>query len=133
MLGFTTSIAIADEGAVTIRTDFPGGDARTLFRSIHKVLSLPSETRLYLCHDYKAPGRDRFSWETTVAEERAGNIHVRDGTTEDDFVRMRTERDKVLDMPALLLPSVQVNMRAGRLPPAEDNGVHYLKIPINAL
>ena len=117
----------------TARTDFPGGDAGTLFQSIQKVLALPPETRLFLCHDYKAPGRDAFAWETTVAEERARNIHVHEGTAEADFVKMRTERDKTLDMPALILPSVQVNIRAGDLPPPEDNGVSYLKIPVNAL
>ena len=117
----------------TARTDFPGGDAGTLFQSIQKVLALPPETRLFLCHDYKAPGRDAFAWETTVAEERARNIHVHEGTAEADFVKMRTERDKTLDMPALILPSVQVNIRAGDLPPPEDNGVNYLKIPVNAL
>lgn len=117
----------------TARTDFPGGDAAVLYRSIHKVLSLPPETRLFLCHDYKAPGRDAFAWETTVAEERARNVHVREGVTEADFVAMRTARDKTLAMPVLILPSVQVNMRAGDLPPAEDNGVSYLKIPVDAL
>ncbi len=117
----------------TARCDFPGGDARQLYRSIQKILSLPSETRLFLCHDYKAPGRDHFAWETTVAEERARNKHVHDGVSEDAFVEMRSTRDKELDMPVLLLPSVQVNMRAGRLPPPEDNGVSYLKIPLNAL
>ena len=104
-----------------------------MFRSIQKVLALPPETRLFLCHDYKAPGRDAFAWETTVAEERARNIHVHEGTAEAEFVKMRTERDKTLDMPALILPSVQVNIRAGDLPPPEDNGVSYLKIPVNAL
>lgn len=117
----------------TARTDFPGGDAGTLYRSIQKVLSLPPETRLFLCHDYKAPGRDAFAWETSVSAERERNIHVHDGVTEEDFVKMRTERDAVLDMPALILPSVQVNMRAGNLPPEEDNGVSYLKIPVNAV
>ena len=117
----------------TARTDFPGGDARTLFRSIKKVLSLPPETRLFLCHDYKAPGRDEFAWETTVAEESNRNVHVHDGIAEDDFVTMRTERDRVLDMPVLILPSVQVNIRAGQMPPPEDNGVSYLKIPVNTL
>jgi glyoxylase-like metal-dependent hydrolase (beta-lactamase superfamily II) len=113
--------------------DFPGGDAQTLYQSIQNVLSLPSETRLFLCHDYKAPGRDEFVWETTVADERARNLHVHEGITEEEFVKMRTERDKTLSMPVLILPSVQINMRAGELPPAEDNGVSYLKIPINAL
>lgn len=117
----------------TARCDFPGGDAATLYRSIRKVLSLPPETRLFLCHDYKAPGRDRFAWETTVADERAHNVHVHEGVSEADFVAMRTERDKTLSMPALILPSVQVNMRAGAPPPPEDNGTTYLKIPLNAL
>ncbi len=117
----------------TARADFPGGDARTLYHSIQKVLALPPETRLFLCHDYKAPGRDEYVWETTVAEQRASNIHVHDGISEDEFVAMRTARDATLDMPRLILPSIQVNMRAGRLPPAESNGVHYLKIPLNTL
>jgi len=117
----------------TARCDFPGGDARQLYHSIHKILSLPPETRLFLCHDYKAPGRDRFVWETTVAAERAKNKHVHAGVDEESFVKMRTERDKALDMPVLILPSVQVNMRAGRLPPPEDNGVSYLKIPLDML
>lgn len=115
----------------TARCDFPGGDARTLYRSIRKVLSLPPETRLFMCHDYKAPGRDEYLYETTVAEEKASNIHVHDGITEEEFVRMRTERDATLDMPRLILPSVQVNMRAGHMPPPEDNGQVYLKVPIN--
>ena len=117
----------------TARCDFPGGDARQLYRSIKKVLSLPAETRLFLCHDYKAPGRDHYAWETTVAEERAKNRHVHDGIDEDAFVKMRSDRDKELDMPVLILPSVQVNMRAGQMPPAEDNGVSYMKIPLDAL
>lgn len=117
----------------TARCDFPGGDARTLYKSIQKILALPPQTRIFLCHDYKAPGRDKFVWETTVADEKAKNIHVHDGISEDDFVKMRTERDKTLDMPVLILPSVQVNMRAGAMPPAEDNGVRYLKIPVDAL
>jgi glyoxylase-like metal-dependent hydrolase (beta-lactamase superfamily II) len=117
----------------TARCDFPGGDARTLYRSIQKILTLPPETRIFLCHDYKAPGRDEFVLETTVAKERAENIHVHEGISEDDFVKMRSERDKKLDMPQLILPSVQVNMRAGEMPPAEDNGVSYLKIPIDTL
>ncbi len=117
----------------TARTDFPGGDARTLYRSIRKVLALPPETRLFMCHDYKAPGREDYRWETTVAEERANNIHVRDGITEDDFVAMREARDAQLDMPRLILPSVQINMRAGQMPPPEDNGQRYIKIPIDAL
>ncbi|MFN3231301.1 MAG: MBL fold metallo-hydrolase [Alphaproteobacteria bacterium] len=117
----------------TARADFPGGDARTLYRSIRKILSLPAETRLFMCHDYKAPGRDFYAWETTVAEECAENVHLRDGVSESEFVAMRTDRDKTLEAPVLLLPSVQVNIRAGRLPPPEDNGVSYLKIPVNAL
>ena len=117
----------------TARADFPGGDAATLYRSIRKVLSLPAATRLFMCHDYKAPGRDVFAWETTVAREKAENIHVRDGISETEFVKMRTARDATLDMPVLILPSVQVNMRAGHMPPPDDNGITYLKIPVNAL
>ena len=115
----------------TARADFPGGDARVLFRSIRRVLSLPGETRLFLCHDYKAPGRTDYRWETTVAAEREWNIHVHDGVSEEDFVTLRTTRDATLKMPRLILPSVQVNMRAGDMPPAEDNGVVYLKVPVN--
>ncbi|RYM10482.1 MBL fold metallo-hydrolase [Sphingobium cupriresistens] len=117
----------------TARADFPGGDARTLFRSIRRLLTLPPETRLFLCHDYKAPGRDRFAWETTVAAQRAGNVHVHDGAEEDAFVAMREARDATLDMPKLILPSIQVNMRGGRLPEPEDNGTRYLKIPLDAV
>jgi glyoxylase-like metal-dependent hydrolase (beta-lactamase superfamily II) len=117
----------------TARCDFPGGDARTLYKSIQKILALPPATRIFLCHDYKAPGRDQYVWETTVAEEKTKNVHVHDGISEDAFVTMRTERDKTLSMPVLILPSVQVNMRAGEMPPAEDNGVRYLKIPLDAL
>jgi glyoxylase-like metal-dependent hydrolase (beta-lactamase superfamily II) len=118
----------------TARCDFPGGDARTLYRSIHRLTSLPDETRVFLCHDYKAPpGRTEFAWQTTIGAERTGNIHVRDGVTEDEFVAMRTQRDATLSMPRLILPSVQVNMNGGRLPPPEDNGVRYLKVPLNAL
>lgn len=116
----------------TARCDFPGGDARQLFRSIQRILSLPPDTRLFMCHDYAPNGRG-YEWETTVAAEREKNIHVHSGITEDDFVAMRSERDKQLSMPVLILPSVQVNMRAGELPPAEDNGTHYLKIPVDAL
>ena len=116
----------------TARTDFPGGDARTLYRSMHKLLALPPQTRLFMCHDYMPNGRP-LAWESSVADERAENIHVRDGISEDEYVTMRSARDETLDMPALLLPSVQVNMRAGRFPPPEDNGVSYLKLPINAL
>lgn len=115
----------------TARADFPGGDARVLYRSIRRLLALPPETRLFMCHDYKAPGRDHYAWETTVAEQRARNIHVRDGVGEDEFVAMRQKRDAMLAAPALLLPSIQVNIRAGRLPRAESNGVRYLKIPLS--
>lgn len=114
----------------TARADFPGGDARTLYRSIHRLLTLPPETRLFMCHDYKAPGRDHYAWETTVGKERERNLHVHDGVTEDEFVAMRTARDAKLAAPLLLLPSIQVNIRAGNLPPAESNGVHYLKVPV---
>ncbi|MFI5020506.1 MAG: MBL fold metallo-hydrolase [Alphaproteobacteria bacterium] len=117
----------------TARTDFPGGDARTLYRSIRRILALPPETRLFMCHDYKASGRDSFAWETTVAEQRASNIHVRDGVSEDAFVAMRAARDRGLAAPALILPSIQVNMRAGNMPPAESNGVVYLKLPVDRL
>ncbi|AJY51474.1 MULTISPECIES: MBL fold metallo-hydrolase [Halomonadaceae] len=115
----------------TARCDFPGGDARTLYHSIQKVLALPEQTRLFLCHDYKAPGRDTFQHETSVAEQRSENVHVHEGISEDEFVKMRTERDATLGMPRLIIPSVQVNMRAGELPPAEENGTVYLKVPIN--
>lgn len=115
----------------TARCDFPGGDAAALYRSIHKVLALPDATRLFLCHDYKAPGRDTYQHQTSVAEQRAHNIHVHEGVSEAQFVKMRTERDATLGMPRLILPSVQVNMRAGELPPAEDNGQVYLKVPLN--
>ncbi|GAB4520300.1 MAG: MBL fold metallo-hydrolase [Amphiplicatus sp.] len=115
----------------TARTDFPGGDARTLYRSIQKIFALPDETRMFLCHDYKAPGRDEYCWETTVGEQKRSNIHVREGVGEEEFVAMRTARDKTLSTPRLMLPSVQVNMRAGRLPDPEDNGVRYLKLPLN--
>jgi glyoxylase-like metal-dependent hydrolase (beta-lactamase superfamily II)/uncharacterized protein (DUF302 family) len=114
----------------TARADFPGGSARTLYHSIRRLLSLPPETQIFVCHDYKAPGRDHFAWQTTVAEERAKNPHVRDGITENEFVAMREARDAKLPAPTLLMPSIQVNIRAGRLPPAEPNGVHYLKVPI---
>jgi len=117
----------------TARADFPGGDAATLHRSIRRILDLPAATRLFLCHDYKAPGRDRFVWETTVAEQRRSNIHVHDGVGEAEFVAMRTKRDAGLAVPKLLLPSIQVNVRAGEMPPAEANGTAYIKIPINRL
>jgi len=114
----------------TARADFPGGDAATLYRSIRRLLSLPAETRLFMCHDYKAPGRDRYAWETSVADERARNVHVHDGVTEAEFVAMRRKRDDTLAAPVLLLPSVQVNIRAGHLPPPDDNGQSYLRIPV---
>jgi glyoxylase-like metal-dependent hydrolase (beta-lactamase superfamily II) len=117
----------------TARADFPGGDAHQLYRSIRRLLSLPDETRLFLCHDYKAPGRNAYAWETTVGAERAGNIHVRDGVDEDAFVDMRMKRDATLAMPKLILPSVQVNMRAGNLPEPEENGRRYLKLPLDTL
>lgn len=116
----------------TARADFPGGDARQLYRSIKKVLSLPPETRLFMCHDYGPGGRD-IRWETTVAAERAENIHVRDGVTEDEFVAMRTARDRTLGMPKLIIPSLQVNMRAGELPPPDESGKRFLKVPVNGL
>ncbi|MFZ2872736.1 MBL fold metallo-hydrolase [Zavarzinia sp.] len=117
----------------TARCDFPGGDASTLFQSIRKIFALPDETRLFMCHDYKAPGRDSYAWETTVGAEKSANVHVHEGVAEGDFVAMRKARDATLSMPRLILPSVQVNMRAGELPPAESNGTRYLKIPLNAL
>ncbi|OZI62871.1 MBL fold metallo-hydrolase [Bordetella genomosp. 11] len=117
----------------TARCDFPGGDARTLYRSIRRLLALPDETRVFLCHDYKAPGRDTYAWETTIGAERTGNVHAREGIGEDAFVAMRRERDAGLAMPRLILPSVQVNMRAGHLPEPEANGVRYLKLPLNVL
>jgi glyoxylase-like metal-dependent hydrolase (beta-lactamase superfamily II) len=116
----------------TARADFPGGDARALYRSIRRVLTLPPETRLFMCHDY-APGGRAVRWETTVAEERANNIHVRNGVTEDEFVRMREARDKTLGMPKLIIPSLQVNIRAGELPPPDATGKRFLKVPLNVL
>ena len=115
------------------RADFPGGDARQLYRSIRRLLTLPPETRLFLCHDYKAPGRDRYVWETTVGAQRTGNVHVHDGVEEDAFVAMRTARDATLGMPKLILPSIQVNMRGGHLPEPEANGTRYLQVPLNVL
>ena len=115
----------------TARADFPGGDAAQLYRSIKRLLALPPETRLFMCHDYlPKDGRTNFVWETTVAAERIGNVHVHDGVSEAEFVAMRTTRDKTLSAPTLLLPSIQVNMRAGKLPPADKNGVHYIRVPI---
>ena len=114
------------------RCDFPGGSAAQLYQSVRRILSLPPETRLFMCHDYPPAGREA-RWETTVAEERATNIHLRDGTSEAAFVAMRTARDKTLDMPTLILPAIQVNVQAGNLPAPEENGISYLKIPLNAL
>lgn len=115
----------------TARCDFPGGDAATLYRSIQKIFALPAETRLFMCHDYKAPGREEYVWETTVAEQKASNVHIHEGISEEAFCQMRTSKDTTLAMPRLIWPSVQVNMRAGNLPPAEENGKRYLKTPIN--
>ena len=117
----------------TARCDFPGGDARTLYHSIQRLFTLPDSMRMFMCHDYKAPEREEYCNETTVAAERLHNIHVREGISAEEFVAMRSARDATLGMPTLILPSVQINMRAGELPPAEDNGVRYLKIPLNAL
>jgi glyoxylase-like metal-dependent hydrolase (beta-lactamase superfamily II) len=117
----------------TARCDFPGGDARTLYRSIARLFALPDSTRLFMCHDYLATGREQHLYQTTVAEQRAHNVHVHQGVSEDAFVTMRQARDASLGMPALIVPAVQVNMRAGYLPPAEDNGVRYLKVPLNVL
>jgi glyoxylase-like metal-dependent hydrolase (beta-lactamase superfamily II) len=115
----------------TARADFPGGDARTLYRSIRRLMALPRETRLFMCHDYLPQGgRTHYAWETTVGEELDRNVHVREGVTEEEFVRQRSARDATLSAPTLLMPSIQVNMRAGRLPPADPNGVHYLRVPI---
>jgi len=115
------------------RADFPGGDARKLYRSVRRLMQLPDETRVFLCHDYMAPNRDKFVWETTMLAERTANVHLHDGVSEDEFVEMRTQRDATLEMPRLILPSIQVNMRGGHLPPAEDNGVRYLKLPVDLL
>ena len=115
------------------RTDFPGGDATQLYESVQKILSLPDETRLFMCHDYKAPGRDVYAWETSVAEQRASNIHINDTVSREAFVEMREGRDSQLGMPKLILPSLQVNLCAGRLPEPEDNDIRYLKIPLNAV
>ncbi|HEY5641968.1 MAG TPA: MBL fold metallo-hydrolase [Woeseiaceae bacterium] len=117
----------------TARTDFPGGSAAELYASIRRILELPPATRLFMCHDYKAPGRDEYAWETTVAEQRSKNIHINDSVSRDDFIAMREARDRELGMPKLILPSIQVNVRAGHLPDPEDNGVRYLKIPLDAV
>jgi glyoxylase-like metal-dependent hydrolase (beta-lactamase superfamily II) len=115
------------------RADFPGGDARKLYRSVRRLMKLPDHTRVFLCHDYKAPNREQFVWETTIVAERTGNVHIHEGVTEDEFVEMRMQRDATLRMPRLILPSLQVNMRAGHLPKPEDNGTTYLKLPLNRL
>ncbi len=117
----------------TARADFPGGDAKTLYRSIRKILALPENTRLYMCHDYKAPGRNEFAWVSSVAEQRKNNIHIHDGISEEEFVAMRTARDKTLCVPRLILPSIQININAGEMPDPEDNGVSYLKLPLNTV
>lgn len=117
----------------TARADFPGGDARSLYRSIRRLLAYPGRTVLWMCHDYGAPGRKEFAWKTTVDEQRAKNVHIHDGIGEDEFTAMRSARDKTLSMPLLILPSIQVNIRAGRMPPPEDDGKTYLKIPVNRL
>jgi glyoxylase-like metal-dependent hydrolase (beta-lactamase superfamily II) len=115
------------------RCDFPGGDAHHLYRSVRRLMQLPDSTRVFLCHDYKAPGRDNFAWETTILAERTANVHIHEGVGEDQFVAMRTERDATLSMPKLILPALQVNIRAGHLPPPEGNGVRYLKLPLDQL
>lgn len=117
----------------TARADFPGGDARQLYRSIRRLLALPEDTKIYLCHDYKAPQRNQFVWETTIGEQKRANVHVNDSVKEDDFVAMRTKRDATLDLPTLILPSVQINVRGGHFPPVEENGVSYLKLPLDLL
>ena len=117
----------------TARADFPGGDARQLFRSIRRLLALPEDTKIYLCHDYKAPQRNQFVWETTIGEQKRENVHVNDSVKEDDFVAMRTKRDATLDLPTLILPSVQINVRGAHFPPVEENGVSYLKLPLDLL
>ncbi len=115
------------------RCDFPGGDAGMLYDSIQRLYELDDGTRMYLCHDYRAPGRDEYVWETTIGEQKKANIHLKHCTSQDAFVRMRMERDATLSMPKLMLPPVQANMRAGELPPPENNGIRYLKLPVNAL
>ena len=117
----------------TARCDFPGGDAEALYDSIQRIFDLPDSTRLFMCHDYKGPGRDDYAWETTVAEQREKNVHIHDGTSKEAFVAFRQERDAQLGMPRLILPSIQVNIRAGDMPAAESNGVSYMKIPLNSL
>lgn len=117
----------------TARSDFPGGDAGTLYDSIQKIFELPDDTRLFMCHDYKAPGRDEFAWETSVKEQRENNIHIHDGVSREQFVKFRNRRDATLGMPKLIIPSIQINIRAGENPTPEDNGISYLKVPLNTL
>ncbi|WP_127900662.1 MBL fold metallo-hydrolase [Solirhodobacter olei] len=117
----------------TARCDFPGGSAEVMYDSVQKILSLPDETRVFVCHDYKAPGREDYAWETTVGEEKARNVHIGGGRSKADFVQMREARDATLGMPKLIIPSLQVNMRAGRMPEPEENGTTYLKVPVNGL
>jgi glyoxylase-like metal-dependent hydrolase (beta-lactamase superfamily II) len=117
----------------TARCDFPGGSAETMYDSVQKILALPDATRIFVGHDYKAPGREEYAWETTVGEQKAKNVHVGAGRTKADFVKMRTERDATLGMPKLIVPSLQVNMRAGHMPPADDDGTVFLKVPVNRL
>jgi glyoxylase-like metal-dependent hydrolase (beta-lactamase superfamily II) len=125
------TIFMPDYGSA--RADFPGGDARYLYRSVRRLMQLPDATRVFLCHDYKAPNRDDYVWETTMLAERTGNVHIHEGVTEDQFVEMRTQRDATLGMPKLILPALQVNIRAGHLPEPDENGVRYLKLPIDQL
>jgi glyoxylase-like metal-dependent hydrolase (beta-lactamase superfamily II) len=117
----------------TARVDFPGGDAATLYRSIQRIFELPADTRLFMCHDYKAPGRDQFAWETTVAEQRASNVHIHEGVSEQEYIEFRIKKDATLGVPKLILPSIQVNIRAGHMPPADNNGKVYLKLPVDVL
>ena len=117
----------------TARADFPGGDAAVLYQSIHRIFALPDQTRIFLCHDYKAPGRDKYLWESTVEEQRASNIHIHDGISEQEFTAFRNQRDSQLGVPKLILPSIQVNIRAGEMPPPDDSGAVFLKIPVNVL
>ena len=117
----------------TARVDFPGGDAAALYRSIQRIFELPADTRLFMCHDYKAPGRDQFAWETTVAEQRANNVHIHEGVSEQEYIEFRTQKDATLGVPKLILPSIQVNIRAGHMPPADNNGKVYLRLPVDTL
>ena len=133
--GLSVEIPLSKRGSyiINLRQSNPSGGYSKLYNSIQKILALPKNTQLYLCHDYKAPGRDEYCWKTTVSEQRLSNVHVGGGKTESEFVKFRTERDRKLGMPKLIIPSIQVNMRAGNLPPKEDDGEHYLKIPINRI